>query len=94
MGIVRSERLSADESMVHIDTDAVPIAVVIDVFFSPSIILDLFPQSIWIFIAALRLPPRFDLFVLPAGITLLGDRALSRIYNIIITRLGDLEAQV
>ena len=103
MNIGRRHCISTDEAMVDIDTDTVLVAIIVDpVLFDPAGIQVLLPQSIWVFIPALRQAPGFDLLVLLAGIALLllrrsprlGDRDKSCVDDLPTTGLETLRAQV
>jgi hypothetical protein len=101
--IGRSDSISADESMVDIDADAILVTAVADaVLYCPASILILLPQAIWVFVPAFRQPAGFDFFVQLKGIALLllcrnlrlGNRNESRISDLTTTDLETLGAQV
>jgi hypothetical protein len=69
--ISRSDSISADESMVDIDADAVLVTVVTNaVLFCPASTQIFLLQAIWVFIPTLRQPICFDFIILIAGISL------------------------
>jgi len=71
MDIGRCHGIAPDKSMLHVDTDIVLVAVVIDaVLFNPSRIQVLLLQSVWVFVPAFRHAILFDLLVVFSAIPL------------------------
>jgi hypothetical protein len=91
----RGDDISSNETVVNIDADAVFVAIVVDpIFLDPSGVYVLLAQSIWIFLPALRHPPRFDFLVLLARVSLLRNWHKSRIYDLAATGLQTLGSEV
>jgi hypothetical protein len=81
--------------MVHIDADAVFVAIVVDtIFLNPSSVQVLLAQAIWVFLPAIRYPPRFDFFVLLVRVSLFRNWHKSRIDDLATTGLQSLGSKV
>jgi hypothetical protein len=81
--------------MVNIDADAIFVAIVVDpIFLNPSSVQVFLAQAIWIFLAALRHPPRFDFLVPLAPVSLLRNWHKSRIDDLAAMGLQTLGSEV
>jgi hypothetical protein len=95
VGTSRGDDISSNETVVNIDADAVFVAIVVDpIFLDPSSVQVLLAQAIWIFLPALRHPPRFDFLVLLARVSLLWNWHKSRIDDLAATGLQTLGSEV
>ena len=95
MNIGGGHGITADKTIVNIDSDAVLVAVVVDaILFDPACIQVFLLQSIWVFVQPVRHPPSLDFLVLFKGIALPGNWDKSCVDNLTATGLKTLGAEI